>query len=308
MDEQQATDADLKEIKLSEAKLSEAKAKEAKLAESKLMSISIAMFMAVVAMLGAVTAYRAALAEQETLRVERRLQQGEMLELVKRQELLSKLSSRTRYENSAAQHSPSADGGKEDASNQPLLDRRQAALKKLQAEEEAAHVRSLRPYLSYFDVYLPYPLEPSIAMQSAIFLRAMGFDTVWAAPAEDGSFPNIWEKLEGDVTRGQAKVLHLAIAVVLFVVALAFLTFAQLSHRKPWNEKILVWLGGLLALSGLVMAMRVDPPAWKDFLMFTAGFGVLALLGRPLARKFHFAAKAEAENFHLGTLHASRKR
>ncbi len=30
--------------------------------------------------------------------------------------------------------------------------------------------------------------------------------------------------------------------------------------------------------------------------MFTAGFGVLALLGRPLARKFHFAARAEAED------------
>ena len=83
---------------------------EAKAAEAKLMSISIAMFMAVVAMLGAVTAYRAALAEQDTLRFERRLQQGEMLELVHRQELLSKISSRTRYENSVALHSPVADG------------------------------------------------------------------------------------------------------------------------------------------------------------------------------------------------------
>ena len=80
------------------------------------MSISIAMFMAVVAMLGAVTAYRAALAEQETLRFERRLQQGEMLELVHRQELLSKISSRTRYENSVALHSPAADSDQEQAS------------------------------------------------------------------------------------------------------------------------------------------------------------------------------------------------
>ena len=121
------------------------------------MSISIAMFMAVVAMLGAVTAYRAALAEQETLRFERRLQQGEMLELVHRQELLSKISSRTRYENSVALHSPAATA----ARNKPESrggDRRQAALKKLQAEEEAAHVRSLQPYLNYFEVYLPYRL------------------------------------------------------------------------------------------------------------------------------------------------------
>ncbi len=178
MEEQQATD-DLKEIKLSEAKLQEAMTKEARMAEAKLMSISIAMFMAVVAMLGAVTAYRAALAEQETLRFERRLQQGEMLELVKRQELLSKVSSRTRYENSAALHSPSADGDQEQPGKLAALDKRQAALKTLQAEEEAAHVRSLRPYLNYFYVYLPYAMEPSIAMHSAIFLRALGFDTVW---------------------------------------------------------------------------------------------------------------------------------
>src|ERR1039458_5563587 len=80
-----------------------------------LMSMSIAMFMAVVAMLGTVTAYRAALAEQETLRFERRLQQGEMLELVHRQELLSKLSSRTRYENSASLHTPATDSDQEQA-------------------------------------------------------------------------------------------------------------------------------------------------------------------------------------------------
>ena len=51
------------------AKLSQMRprARKAKAAEAKLMSISIAMFMAVVAMLGAVTAYRAALAEQDTL-------------------------------------------------------------------------------------------------------------------------------------------------------------------------------------------------------------------------------------------------
>lgn len=290
MQEQQSSEAKLKEIKLSEAK-----AKEAKLAESKLMSISIAMFMAIVAMLGAVTAYRAALAEQETLRFERRLQQGEMLELVKRQELLSKISSRTRYENSAALHSPAADGDQEQAGKPTAADRRQAALKKLQAEEEAAHVRSLQPYLNYFEVNLPYDLEPSIAMQSANWLRALGFDTTWEAPKEDGSFPSIWEKLEKDVGRARDKVLHLAVAVVLFVVALAFLTFAQLSHRTSKREKILGRIGGVLALAGLIVAMWADPGSWKDLLVFAVGFGVLALIGTPLARRFHFKASVEGE-------------
>ena len=290
MEERHAGEANIKDVKFSEAK-----AAQAKVAEGKLMSISIAMFMAVVAVLGAVTAYRAALAEQETLRFERRLQQGEMLELVHRQELLSKLSSRTRYENSAALHSPAADSDQEQAGKPAALDRKQAALKKLQAEEEAAHVRSLQPYLNYFEVYLPYALEPSIAMHSASFLRELGFDTAWEAPKADGSFPSIWDKLEQDVVRGRNKVMYLARAVVLFVVALAFLTFAQLSRRASTREKMLARFGGVLAFVGLAVALWADHRSWKDFLMFAVGFGILALVGAPLARKFHFAARAEAE-------------
>jgi hypothetical protein len=291
MEEQQGTGA-----RFEEAKLSEVKAKQAKVADARLMSMSIAMFMAVVAMLGAVTAYRAALAEQETLRFERRLQQGEMLELVHRQELLSKLSSRTRYENSASLHTPATDSDQEQAGKPAAPDRRQAALKELQAEEEAAHVRSLQPFLNYFDVYLPYALEPSIAMHSATWLRALGFDTAWEAPKEDGGFPSIWEKLEKDVGRGQDKVMHLARAVVLFVVALAFLTFAQLGHNTPKREKALAWMGGVLALAGLAVAIWADPSSWRDFLIFTAGFGVLALISAPFARRFAANARAEEKS------------
>ena len=155
VEKQQATEANLKEITASAAKHSEAKAKEAKASDAKLMSMSIAMFMAIVAMWGAVTAYRAALAEQETLRFERRLQQGEMLELVHRQELLSKVASRTRYENSVNLHKPLAESEQEEARKLAAVDRQQAALKKLQAQEEGAYVRSLQPYLSYFDVGVP---------------------------------------------------------------------------------------------------------------------------------------------------------
>jgi hypothetical protein len=297
MEPNQDTETNPQQNEISEAERGEAKAREAKAArtaEAKLMSISIAMFMAIVAMLGAVTAYRAALGEQETLRYERRLQQGEMLELVHRQELLSKLSSRTRYENSVALHSPAVDGDQGQA-GKPVLDRRQAALKKLLAEEEAAHVRSLQPYLDYFDVYLPYKdnLEASIAMHSANWLRALGFDTVWEAPKEDGSFPSIWKKLEQDVVRGRHKVLYLAAGVVLFVVALAVLTFAQLSRNRPRREKILVVIGGVLALAGLVVAMWADRTSWRDFVTFTVTFGALALVGTPFARRL--AAQAEAE-------------
>ena len=297
MEPQQAAETNFREIKISEARLSEAKAKEAKLAEAKLMSISIAMVMAVVAMLGAVTAYRAALAEQETLRVERRLQQGVMLELEHRQELLSKVSSRARYEHSQELHKNQADRSWEEARKVSATDPRQAALLNLQAEEESAYVRSLNPYLSYFYVADdPAGFEAAIAKKTALYLREWGFDTVWNDPTErDGSSSSMWEHLEATVKRDQTRVLHLATAVVLFVLGLAFLTFAQLSHDKPKREKMLARFGGLLALVGLIVAVRADPDSLTTFLKFSIGFGVLAVVGTPLARKFHFAAKADCE-------------
>jgi tetratricopeptide (TPR) repeat protein len=303
VEQQQATETNLTEPKSTEVTLSEAKAKKAKAAEAKLMSISIAMVMAIVAMLGAVTAYRAALAEQDTLGFERRLQQGEMLELVKRQELLSKLSSGARYENSASLHTPEADSDQEQAGKLAAPDRRQAALKKLQAEEEAAYVRDLQPYRDYFhvgvqprsDLETPIAMETAIAWETANWLRNIGFDTVWEPPAADGSFPSIWENLENDVKWGRTKVLLLAVAVVLFVLALAFLTFAQLSHNKPKREKVLARIGGVLAAAVLIMAWGADPGSWKAFAGFGVGFALLWRLGAPLARRFHFVARAEAE-------------
>jgi hypothetical protein len=303
VEQQQATETNLTETKSTEVTLSEAKAKKAKAADAKLMSMSIAMVMAIVAMLGAVTAYRATLAEQETLRVERRLQQGVMLELVKRQELLSKFSSRTRYENSANRHKSAADSAQEEARKLAAVDRGQAAWKKLQAEEEAAQSRAFQPYLDYFDIGVqsdsdleaPITIQTAIAWETANWLRNIGFDTVWEPPAADGSFPSIWENLENDVKWGRTKVLLLAVAVVLFVLALAFLTFAQLSHRTPKREKVLARIGGVLAVAVLIMAWGADPGSWKAFAGFGVGFALLWRLGAPLARRFHFAPRAEAE-------------
>jgi hypothetical protein len=292
---QPVTETNLKEPQFKEAKHSQATAQEAKSAEAKLMSMSIAMFMAVVAMLGAVTAYRAALAEQVTLRVERRLQQGVILELVRRQELLSKFSSRTRYDNGSNLHMAMSDSAQQEAQRLAAVDLRQAALMKLQAEEEGAYVRSLQPYLRYFNVGVPpdSDLEGPLARQTARWLRDLGFDTEWKAPATSGGLPNIWEKLEEEVKQGHQRILRLAVAVVLFVVALAFLTFAQLSHNVPKRERMLARIGGVLAFAGFGVALWADLASWKNFAVFGICFAALWRLGAPFARRF--AARAEGE-------------
>ncbi len=254
--------------------------------EARLMSIPIAMLMAVVAMLGATVAYRAALAEHETLRSERRLQQGKVLELVHRQEILNKLANRTRYEYSQYVYLTEAQNDLNEARRVSATDRGRAALLTLQAQEDYAVVRALRAYLDFFWVDLPRSLEESLQQSAANQLSGYGFDARWTAPAnKDDPPPSIWENAERYVEHERRKVVRLAGAVLLFVIALAFLTFAQLSLKSVGRENVFVCAGVLIALIGLSVALWADRNSWTTLLLALFAFGLLVLVGRKLWQK-----------------------
>lgn len=266
--------------------------------EAKLMSIPIAMMMAVVAMLGAVVAYRAALAEQSTLRSERRLQQGKVLELARRQETLSKMSSRARYEYSREVYTAEADNDLKEARLQAATDRSRAAWLRLQAQEDHAVQRALQPYLNFFEVQLPRPLEESLQYNAAAQLREYGFDTRWTAPTKKGDAPeSIWKDAELGVDRERHQTLVLAGTVVLFVVALASLTFAQLFHFWRWPGSI---VGMFLALVGIIVAMRADSESWQTLVPFCAAFLLMGFVGHKFSRSLQFVPPEESEPIHPG--------
>lgn len=252
---------------------------------ARLMSIPIAMMMAVVAMLGATVAYRAALAEHETLRSERRLQQGKVLELVHRQEILNKMANRTRYEYSQYVYSTEARNDLKEARQVFATDRGRAAMLTLQAQEDNAVVRALRAYLNFFWVDLPRSMEESLQQSAANQLSGYGFDARWVEPKNKGeSPPSIWENAERYVEAERRKVVWLAGAVLLFVLALAFLTFAQLSLKSVGRENVLVCAGIFIALMGLFVAVWADRNSWRTLLLALFAFGVLVLVGRKLWR------------------------
>ncbi len=254
--------------------------------QARLMSIPIAMIMAVVAMLGATVAYRAALAEHETLRSERRLQQGKVLELVHRQEILNKMANRTRYEYSQYVYLAEARNDLKEARQISTTDPGRAALLTLRAQEDHAVVRALRAYLNFFWVNLPRSLEESLQQSAADQLSAYGFDARWVEPKNKGeSAPSIWENAERYVEAERLKVVRLAGAVLLFVVALAFLTFAQLSLKHVGRENVLVCAGILIALFGLLVAVWADRSSWRTLLLSLFAFGLLVLVGRKLWQK-----------------------
>lgn len=254
--------------------------------QARLMSIPIAMMMAVVAMLGATVAYRAALAEHETLRSERRLQQGKVLELAHRQEILNKMANRTRYEYSQYLYLTEAQNDLKEARQVSANDHSRAALLTLQAQEDHAVVRVLRAYLDFFWVDLPRSMEESLQQSAADKLSGYGFDARWVEPNNKSeSAPSIWENAERYVEHERHKVVQLAVAVLLFVVALAFLTFAQLSLKNVGWENVLVCAGILIALTGLFVAMWADRNSWRTLLLSLFAFGLLVLVGRKFWRR-----------------------
>jgi hypothetical protein len=261
----------------------------------KLMSIPVANFMAVVAMLGAVVACRAAFSEHETLRSERRLQQGKVLEFVQRQETLNTIANRTRYEFNQYADSIEADSDLKEAGQLSATDPARAASLTLQAQEDHAAGRTLQAYLNFFWVNLPRSLEESLQENAAYQLRGYGFDTHWVQPPKGKTAESIWKNAEGDVEKGHKKVEWLAAAVLLFVIALAFLTFAQLSlARKNW-ENAFLYGGVLFSLAGLAIAVWRDENAWISLLLSAIAFGLSVPLGWKISRWLHFLPTQEEE-------------
>lgn len=107
---------------------------------------TIAVLMAFVAMLGMVTAYRTATAEEEVLLKEGRLTQSRFLELSKREEALVRFADSARFEVAREMHLRKARDLQERAEKAGPTDRGKASLLELQAQEEVALARIQQPY------------------------------------------------------------------------------------------------------------------------------------------------------------------
>ena len=266
------------------------------------MRAQIAMVMAVVAMLGAVAAFRTAFAEQETSRLERTLDQGHMLELASRQGYLDKTSINARLNDHYNQHhnlgaylQKVADGIRAaDTKKIGEAERLRAARLDLKAQEEFAAARVFVPARDYLSVDMnnDLPLEAAVEKLATADLGDYGFDVHWPEKADaDGNFPSIWEALENEIKIHEKRVVQLAEAAAIFVFSLAFFTFAQLSPSKSRREKGCEIFGFALGVFALVFALIVDRGAWKYFAVFGAIFSVVGCIGWKLSGRMKFLHK-----------------
>ncbi|MBV9670367.1 MAG: hypothetical protein JOZ43_05365, partial [Acidobacteriales bacterium] len=223
-----------------------------------LMSTSIAIIMAVVAMLGAVVAFRAASAEQETTRVERMVQHGVMLEIARRQDYLSRLDHYETFTARSTSLHANAERDLEHAQKDPS----RAGLFSLSAQLDFALIGVLQPYRDYFYVNTGASLEQGLRSRTAADLREYGFNTKWQQPKEStpktARLPSIWSNLQSQVEHWRSKVIILSASVVAFVIALCCFTFAQLNHQQPLREKLLLRTGIAFAAAAFIVAALID--------------------------------------------------
>ncbi len=245
--------------------------------------------MVLIAILGAITAYRGAVAEMESALLEQTLDQGRLLELYFRQDktdgvLLREMLSVRKgdYERLARTLMQQAD----EARTQNQQER--ALALDLQAQAEIAAGRALRSV--YWD--LPsfddgaYSVEQNLRKSAVQRLNYLGFEATWAAPpastdnaeSTTAASDTIWPDLELDIGVGHARVPSLAFAVAGFVAALVLLTIADIS-RAGTRKRLLFYLGSAFGLLPVAFAIYEDSEIWYWFAATAVAFGALTALG-----------------------------
>ncbi len=227
----------------------------------------VAVAMAIVAVLAAAAAFRAAVAEHDVSRLERKLDQGQMLELMIRQDLLDRFAQYPRFRDSYDLHIAEGQARAIEAEGIRLADSDSAAVLELESQQEFAIARSLAPFVRFAQANLdPNNLEKSADIRVRGQLRHIGFETYAPAPSDpSGTPPSLWTHLKNQIDRKQSEVLRLTASGVAFVLGLVFFTFAQLFRHHARFRLFLVWVGYLVVIGGLFNALWKDSASQKTF-------------------------------------------
>lgn len=222
----------------------------------------IVLIMVTISVLGAVTAYRAGLAEQRSILLERRLAHGQMLDIGFREQWLAEILVRIGYSNSM-------DGLTIDAVDQSqtykALTVVPAGLQDLlqwRVTEAYLMRRAFRPFMDFLrDTSSQYKtIEEELAALSAEDLRRQGF----LATADKGDAPRpaaLFPSLQHDIANAHNDSAALTFSVLLFVFGLVCLTLAEMDLGPPLVWAALTSLGVLVAAATAIAVLRVDPGA-----------------------------------------------
>jgi len=253
------------------------------------LRLQIALAMVLLAILGAITAYRGAVAEMESSLLEQKLDQGRLLELYFRQDrtdgaLLRDTLDVRRQNDERMARQLMGDADKARAEN----DTDRALRLDLEAQEEAAAARALRQ-VSWIlpDLNGDLSIEQNLRRGAVQHLNSLGFEASWAAPPKaegeaaalgTATTDSVWPDLESEIATGHAQAPWLALFVAGFVATLVLLTIADILDNRHWKRGLL-YAGSALGLLPAALSIKMDPEIVPWFAGAILAFAALVLLG-----------------------------
>ncbi len=240
--------------------------------------------MAVIATFGAVVAYRAVIAEEDTSSGDRRLEQGQILELTRRADLLDTYRESAVFEDSENIARARGFYLQAQASAARKIKSPSANALDLQAEEQftiARMYRRTRDFAYVRGMSDKDTIEVGIEKDVAEELSEAGYGAKWTEPRPN-ELPDIWVELKAEIGRNQAKTKWLSGLVAVFVLALACLTFTQLPRDGSLLQIWLERLACVIAVGAAIACFWIDHRSWLPFLLAGIGIGVVAFLGHVL--------------------------
>ncbi len=242
----------------------------------------LALTMVVVASLGAIVADRIAQLEFQTSVTERRLTQGQMLELQYRQDWLDRGSKRAEFDRrrdeilaeaagfaSAAKQMRERNAGAPSAAADEL---------EIRAQERFQLARLLRQFNTVLIQTDDKNLEDSLTAHAVRLLQPLGFPVSWRT-GESVSQAPIWHRLIEELEDAHGKVPELAAAVLGFVFALFLLTMADLATARRNMALPAAGLACLVSVSCAVFVSVIEPALGWYMLAIPLGsiaFGIAA--------------------------------
>jgi hypothetical protein len=241
--------------------------------------------MAAVAVLGAVAAYRAAVAEDDASVQARTLEQGQLLALTYRQDYLNDIAEWHHFAADEHRLNVEADQLRQRARRLYSTDVFAAQKLNIEAQTDSTVAQTLAPYLSYFyvgtDPELGY--ESNLDKRVAIHLGRLGFPVTWnednaARGGEDGF--DIWRTFRHAVAARYDRVWQISLMVVVLVFSLFLFTLADLAVKR---RSMAIAVGTFCSISAAAALIVIDPDAW---LMITIPPIIIGAVGLWVLRRF----------------------
>jgi len=298
----------------------------------------LAYMMIVVAALGAGVALWIAIDEQHSARLERQLTRGQMVELYLRQSIVGDWGVRSSLEERQRSHTSRAKDLEDTADRVRATDPQQAGQLDMLAEQEMMLANLTGTLLVPFRSWRAGDhVADEVGGQASEELARLGFAVptepvapIPAAPAKPEEAPfsyesavharllNVWRPLAETIDGFEGRVPDLAFGVVLFVGALACLTIADLTERRPRASNIALIAGVVAAAGAVVAALKSDVDVWRPLVIVAAvslalgaGFRMLGIFREEAAGETPHTPELEPKQFsgaHLFMRHAHNVR